>query len=83
MENVNKGLNRTEETRALFATVKELRVDCAKQQKKGLHFILTSVIIWAVIFAVQQLPVVGVMIFVEVIFCICLMVELRKLAGKE
>lgn len=27
----------------------ELRFDCAKEQKKGLHFILTSIIIWLVI----------------------------------
>lgn len=31
----------------------ELRVLCAKHQKKGLHFILASVIIWAAILIVQ------------------------------
>ena len=27
----------------------ELRLNCAKEQKKGLHFILTSILIWAMI----------------------------------
>lgn len=31
----------------------ELRKDCARRQKKGLHFILASVLIWALILAVQ------------------------------
>ena len=30
-------------------TLNELRRDCAKQQKKGLHFILASIIIWAAV----------------------------------
>lgn len=30
----------------LFATVKKLRIDCAVRQKKGLHFIVASVLIW-------------------------------------
>lgn len=46
-----------ENKRDVFAEVKELRIDCAKQQKKGLHFILTSVIIWTIIFVAQMLPV--------------------------
>lgn len=32
-----------------FEIVHELRVDSAKKQKKGLHFIITSVFIWAAI----------------------------------
>ena len=31
----------------------ELRKDCARRQKKGLHFILTSVFIWALILVVH------------------------------
>ena len=31
----------------------ELRKDCALRQKKGLHFILASIVIWALILAVQ------------------------------
>ena len=39
--------------------VEELRIDCAKKQKKGLHFILASVIIWCAILAVHlsDLPI--------------------------
>lgn len=40
----------------VFAEVKKLRTECAEQQKKGLHFILTSVLIWSLIFIVQVLP---------------------------
>lgn len=29
--------------------LEELRFNCAKEQKKGLHFILTSIVIWCVI----------------------------------
>ena len=40
-------------------TLNELRRDCAKQQKKGLHFILASIIIWAAIWIVHltDLPI--------------------------
>jgi|GEM_PF-4415893 len=31
----------------------ELRVDCAIRQKKGLHFILASVVIWCAVLAVH------------------------------
>lgn len=31
----------------------ELIKDCARRQKKGLHFILTSILIWAMICAVH------------------------------
>ena len=41
------------------ATLDALRRDCAKQQKKGLHFILTSVFIWTAIWIVHltSLPI--------------------------
>lgn len=35
----------------------ELRIDCAKKQKKGLHIILASVIIWTAVLIVQLLDV--------------------------
>ena len=40
-------------------TLNELRLDCARQQKKGLHFILASVFIWAAIMVVHltDLPI--------------------------
>jgi len=36
----------------------ELRNDCSKKQKKGLHFILASVLVWCAVLAVQlmELP---------------------------
>jgi len=36
--------------------LQELRIDCAIKQKKGLHFILASVLIWTAVFAVQLMP---------------------------
>ena len=40
-------------------TLNELRRDCTRQQKKGLHFILASVFIWAAIMVVHltDLPI--------------------------
>ena len=40
-------------------TLNELRLDCARQQKKGLHFILASVFIWAALMVVHltDLPI--------------------------
>lgn len=57
-----------ENNRDVFAEVKELRLDCAKQQKKGLHFIITSVLIWSIIFVVQQLPL-SIMLKNMLTFC--------------
>lgn len=31
----------------------ELQKDCARRQKRGLHFILASIVIWGLILAVQ------------------------------
>ncbi len=42
-------------TKKFFDVIKELKLDCARKQKKGLHFILTSVLIWTIILAVQLL----------------------------
>ena len=36
------------------SALNELRRECAKQQKRGLHFILASVIIWAAVWAVHM-----------------------------
>ena len=33
-----------------------MRLDCAVKQKKGLHFILASIIIWAAVFVVHLTP---------------------------
>lgn len=38
----------------LFDTIDTLRNDLSRQQKKGLHFIITAVIIWIAIFFVQS-----------------------------
>ena len=35
------------------SSLDELRSDCAKQQKKGLHFILASIFIWAAVWIVH------------------------------
>ena len=37
--------------------LEDLKFDCALKQKKGLHFILTSVIIWFAILIVYSLPI--------------------------
>ena len=46
-------------TNEQIATLNELRRDCAKLQKKGLHFILASVFIWMAIWIVHltNLPI--------------------------
>ena len=36
--------------------LEELRRDCAIKQKKGLHFIMASVLIWSALLVVQLLP---------------------------
>lgn len=37
-------------------TLQELIQDCSKRQKKGLHFILSSIVIWALLFGVHLTP---------------------------
>jgi hypothetical protein len=37
--------------------LEELRTDCAVKQKKGLHFILASIVIWVAVLAVQLMNV--------------------------
>lgn len=40
-------------------TLEELKLDCARKQKKGLHFILASVLTWSLVLVVEltSLPV--------------------------
>lgn len=45
--------NKMENKERFFEMINELRIDNAVKQKKGLHFILTSVIIWTMITLVQ------------------------------
>lgn len=33
--------------------LEELRLDCAIKQKKGLHFILASIVIWGAVFCIH------------------------------
>jgi hypothetical protein len=37
--------------------LEELRLDCAIKQKKGLHFILASVVIWCAVLVVQMMDI--------------------------
>lgn len=37
----------------VFSLIDELRADCSKKQKRGLHFILASVIIWAAVLLIH------------------------------
>jgi hypothetical protein len=37
----------------IMKNLEELRLDCAVKQKKGLHFIIASVVIWSAVFAVH------------------------------
>ena len=48
--------------------IEELRLDCAVKQKKGLHFILASIVIWCAILVVQlmNIPILSKNLFV---FC--------------
>lgn len=55
----------------------ELRRDCAKQQKKGLHFILASVFIWAAILIVH---LTGLPIETKNILTFCVACPLMPLA---
>lgn len=37
--------------------LEELRVDCAIKQKKGLHFILASIVIWSAVLIIQLMDI--------------------------
>ena len=47
------------ENKNLFFVIQELREDCAEKQKKGLHFIIASVVIWLAVMMIQmtELPI--------------------------
>lgn len=38
----------------MLSALEELKTDCTKKQKRGLHFILASVVIWLAIFIIHQ-----------------------------
>ena len=40
-------------------SLEELKKDCSKKQKKGIHFIIASIIIWSMVLIVQitNLPI--------------------------
>ena len=60
----------------------ELRNDCARRQKKGLHFIVTSVVIWGLILVSQLLDLpLGVKNLV-VFCCTAVLFPLALLAAK-
>ena len=42
-----------------YASLEELKKDCSKKQKKGIHFIIASIIIWSMVLIVQitNLPI--------------------------
>ncbi|MGH4051544.1 MAG: DUF7010 family protein [Clostridium sp.] len=48
----------------------ELRIDIAKQGKKGLHFIIASVIIWCVVLVIWLLPIENIITKNLLTFCV-------------
>ena len=40
--------------------LKDLKKDCAQKQKKGIHFIIASVVIWIMVLIVQLTDLEGV-----------------------
>ena len=57
--------------------IEELRLDCAVKQKKGLHFILASVVIWCAILVVQLMDI---PILTKNLFVFCCTAPLLPLA---
>lgn len=57
--------------------LEQLRIDCAIKQKKGLHFILASVLIWCAVFIVQLLTLPAL---TKNLFTFCLTAPLVPLA---
>lgn len=57
--------------------LEELRTDCARRQKRGIHFILASVLIWAGILAVHLAPM---SIVAKDLFTFCLSTPLMPIA---
>lgn len=58
-------------------SLQELRIDCAVKQKKGLHFILASVIIWCAVLIVHLL---NLPILTKNLFTFCCTAPLIPLA---
>ncbi len=63
-------------------SLEELRLDCAQKQKKGLHFILASVVIWIAVFFVHfsELPILTKNLFT--FFCTAPLVPMAFLISK-
>ena len=57
--------------------LEELRLDCAVKQKKGLHFILASVVIWCLVLIVQLM---NIPILTKNLFVFCCTTPLLPLA---
>ena len=57
--------------------LEELRIDCAVKQKKGLHFILASVVIWCAVLFVQLM---NVPVLTKNLFIFCCTTPLVPLA---
>ncbi len=60
-----------------FEVVQELRVDSARKQKRGLHFIITSVFIWVAIFVIHST---NMPILTKNFFTLCCSAPLMPLA---
>jgi len=61
--------------------LEELRLDCAVKQKKGLHFILASVIIWSALLIIQLLNI-PVLIKISTFCCTAPLLPLAYLIAK-
>ena len=65
----------------------ELIKDCSQRQKKGLHFIMASVVVWGLILGVHLMDITIehpyvlaiLMVAVETVFSICLYMESMRL----
>jgi hypothetical protein len=58
-------------------SIEELRLDCSVKQKKGLHFILASIVIWGAILVVQLMDI---SILSKNLYVFCCTAPLRPLA---
>ena len=58
-------------------SLNELRVDCSIKQKKGLHFILASIVIWCAVLGIQ---LTSLLILTKNLYTFCLTATLMPLA---
>lgn len=56
--------------------------DLALRQKKGLHFIMASVLIWSGVLAVYltNISMVHIMIFIQIALSACLYFEVKRMS---